>query len=64
MTWIEKDAYYVYVLTDADGEPVYIGQTGSVADRLFQHFRTSPWWRYVEDFELFGPYPPRCGSLI
>lgn len=60
MTWRERDAYHVYILTDADGAAVYVGQTGALADRLWQHARCSPWWRHVADFALAGPYATRA----
>jgi predicted GIY-YIG superfamily endonuclease len=43
--------YVVYRLYDADGTPLYIGSTKSLASRLDGHRRTKPWWSEVERLE-------------
>lgn len=36
-------ATYVYVMTDAAGDVLYVGHTGNLWRRLHQHHRYEPW---------------------
>lgn len=62
---------YVYLLRNAEGEIVYIGQAGNVAQRLRTHYhaatkgahreirrRTLEWLPSVRDVEVRGPFHP------
>lgn len=48
---LPREGFYVYILRDAEGDPVYVGQTENVWRRIYQH-QTLPWFRLVEDVEL------------
>jgi len=41
----------VYVLLDAQGDPLYIGRSQSLHRRLIMHRQTQPWWPQVRALE-------------
>lgn len=44
--------YWVYVVRSADGDPLYVGMTGSVTARLKAHRSQAPWWAIDNRIEL------------
>lgn len=47
----EPGRFGVYALLDAEGEPLYIGLTGDLYQRLRNHRSTQPWWKSVRSLE-------------
>lgn len=49
--------FYLYSLTDADGEPVYIGRSCDPVARLRAHHSSGAWWTpEVVGMDVWGPY--------
>ena len=54
----------VYVCFDADGVPLYVGQTSGWFDRSLCHRDRSPWWPQVERVHIFAVRPERSRRAI
>lgn len=50
--FVPASRHAVYVLTDAAGGVLYVGQTKQPGARLRNHYRNQPWWPEVTGIEL------------
>ena len=53
----------VYTFLDADGQPLYVGCTRNIQDRIYDH-RGKTWWLDVASIELVGPTTREIGRAI
>lgn len=55
---LPKSGHHVYVLRDAAGGAIYIGQSENVARRIYTHESLAAWFPLVDSIELI-----RCTDL-
>lgn len=53
----------VYVCSDSEGNPLYVGQTSNITNRLYHHRSKSPWWPEVDTMEVVSEHDERADAL-